>query len=98
MKLNPPSLVWFCNWLKKNSSLHIIQTKPIARVRVTTHTEEDLKAFYIEYQNILTKYGIKRAKYIYNMDESGVRIGCLTREIVIVPTSVKELYTASPEN
>lgn len=32
------------------------------------------------------------------MDESGVRVGCLTGESVIVPTEVKELYTASPEN
>ncbi|RPA99774.1 hypothetical protein L873DRAFT_1618509, partial [Choiromyces venosus 120613-1] len=35
---------------------------------------------------------------IYNMDESGVRIGCPTGEIIIVPTEVKELNTASPEN
>jgi len=32
------------------------------------------------------------------MDESGVRIGCPTGEIVVVPTHVKELYTASHEN
>ncbi|RPA89979.1 hypothetical protein L873DRAFT_1795776 [Choiromyces venosus 120613-1] len=32
------------------------------------------------------------------MDESGVRIGFPTGEIVIVPIQVKELYTASPEN
>jgi len=32
------------------------------------------------------------------MDESGVRVGCLTGEKVIVPTTVKELYTATPEN
>jgi hypothetical protein len=32
------------------------------------------------------------------MDESGARVGCPTREFVIVPTQAKELYTASPEN
>lgn len=97
-KLNPPSLVWFRQWLKKHSSLHTIKTKPIAHVRLTTHSEEDLKTFFVEYQNALSKYGIRRAKYIYNMDESGVRVGCPTGEIVIVPTQIKELYTASPEN
>ncbi|RPA97609.1 hypothetical protein L873DRAFT_1690158, partial [Choiromyces venosus 120613-1] len=35
---------------------------------------------------------------IFNMDESGIRIVCPIGEIVIVPTQVKELYTASPEN
>jgi len=32
------------------------------------------------------------------MDESGARVGCPGGEHVIVPTEVKELYTASPEN
>jgi len=32
------------------------------------------------------------------MDESGVRVGCPTGGTVIVPTEIKELYTASPEN
>ena len=95
---NPPSLSWFRQWLKKNPSLHTIKAKPIARVRITSHTETDLKNFFLDYQNTLSKYGIKRAKYIFNMDESGVRIGCPTGEIVVVPMEIKELYTASPEN
>jgi len=65
---------------------------------MTTHTEDDLKTFFVEYQNTLTKYSIKRPKYINNMDELGGRIGCPTRVIIIVPTDIKELYTASPEN
>jgi len=32
------------------------------------------------------------------MDESGVRVRCLSGEIVIVPTEVQEPSTASPEN
>ncbi|RPB05435.1 hypothetical protein L873DRAFT_1898661 [Choiromyces venosus 120613-1] len=44
------------------------------------------------------KYNICYAKYIYNMHESGVRIGCPIGEIVIVLTGVKELYSASSEN
>ena len=95
---NPPSQIWFRKWLKKNPTLHTIKSKPIAYARVATHSEEDLKAFFLEYQNTLTKYGIKRAKYIYNMDESEVRVGCPSGEIVVVPTHVKGLYTASPEN
>jgi len=97
-QLDPPSRVWFQQWLKKNPSLHTIKTKPIARARIMTHTEEDLKTFFVNYQNTLAKYNIDKAKYIYNMDESGVRIGCPAGEVVIVPTEVKELYTTSPEN
>ena len=72
--------------------------KPIARVRMTTHTEDDLKTCFLEYQNTLTKYRIQRAKYINNMHKPGVRIGCSTGEIVIVPTHISELYSGSPKN
>jgi len=95
---NPPSLRWFQPWLKKNPVLHSIKTKPITQVHVRTHSEEDLKSFFLDYQNTLSKYGIQQAKYVFNMDECDVRIGCSTGEIVVVPTEVKELYTASPEN
>ncbi|RPA88837.1 hypothetical protein L873DRAFT_1849586 [Choiromyces venosus 120613-1] len=97
-KCSQPSISWFHKWLKKNSALHMIQTKPIGTARITTHTEEDLKMFFTNYQEILDRYGIHCARYIYNMDESEVRIGCPIGEIIVVPTEVKELYTASPEN
>jgi len=32
------------------------------------------------------------------MDESGARVSCPRGEYVVVPTDIKELYTASPEN
>ena len=95
---NPSSLRWFQLWLKKHPELYSIKTKPIAQVCVRTHSKEDLRNFFLDYQNTLSKYSIQQAKYVFNMDESGVRIGCSTGEIVVVPTEVKELYTASPEN
>jgi len=95
---DPTSQVWFQQWLKKNPSLHIIKTKPITRARIMTHTEEDLKPFFVNYQNALSKYNTDKAKCIYNMNECGVRIGCSAGEVVIVSTEVKELYTSSSEN
>ena len=32
------------------------------------------------------------------MDKVGARVGCLTSEYIVVPTSVKEHYTESLEN
>ena len=64
-KCNRPSLRWFQLWLKNNAHLHSIKTKPIARVRVSTLSKEDLKSFVDEDQNSLVKLGIKRAKYIW---------------------------------
>jgi hypothetical protein len=35
---------------------------------------------------------------VLNMDEAGARVGYPTREHVIVPSNVKELYMESPKN
>lgn len=96
-KLNPSSSVRFPNLSKQHPGLHTINTHPITHVQVTTNPE-DLKVFFDEYQKILNKYHIKCAKYIHNMDESGVRIGCPTGETVIDTAKVKEQYTTSSEN
>jgi hypothetical protein len=94
----PPSWRWFQTWLKANPNLHTITTKPIARNRVDTHDEKDVEEWFDKYRATLAKYGIRKGKNIYNMDESGARVGCPKGEEVIVPIEVKEMYTSSPEN
>ena len=94
----PPSWRWFNNWMKHNSNLHTIKTKPIAQNRVDTHSEKDLEEWFGKYHAILDKYNIRKSRNIWNMDESGARVGCPNGEEVIVPIEVKELYTAGPEN
>lgn len=94
----PPTRRWFQGWLKAQSKLHTIKTKPIAQARLDTHTEEDVKDWFGKLQFTINQYKITKAKNILNMDESGARVGCPSGEHVIVPAQVKELYTASPEN
>ena len=97
-KLNSQSPVSFHHWLNRKSTIHTIKTIPIAHLRIITYTEDDLKTFFVLYLNTLTQYGIKRAKYIYNIHELGVIIVCSTGEILIVPTYIHELYTANLKN
>jgi len=94
----PPSWRWFNGWMKSNNNLHTIKTKPIAQNRVDTHSEKDLEGWFGKYHATLDKYNIRKSRNIWNMDESGARVGCPNGEEVIVPIEVKELYTASPEN
>ena len=94
----PPSWRWFNGWMKSNSNLHTIKTKPIAQNRVDTHSEKDLEGWFEKYHATLDKYNIRKSRNIWNMDESGARVGCPNGEEVIVPIEVKELYTAGPEN
>jgi hypothetical protein len=94
----PPSWRWFQLWLKSVPSLYTIKTKPIARNRVKTHSKKDLEVWFEKFRYTFAKYKIKSSKKIYNIDESGARIGCPRGEEVVVLLFVKELYTPSPEN
>jgi len=58
----------------------------------------DVEAWFKRYRDTLQEYKITKAKNILNMDESGARIGCPKGEDIIVPSDVKEHYSASPEN
>lgn len=94
----PPSWRWFSQWLKSNTALHSIKTKPIERSRLESHTEAEVQAWFEDYHATLARYKITKPKYVLNMDESGVRVGCPSGEEVVVPDEVADLYTASPEN
>jgi hypothetical protein len=47
---------------------------------------------------VIKQRGISHAKDIFNMDETGARVGCPKGQEVVVPKRLKELYTSSPEN
>ena len=73
-----------------------MKSKPIARQRVDIHTEEDIEIWFGKYEDALQRRGITEPKNIYNMDESGVIIGVVKAEEVILPIEQKEVYLASP--
>jgi len=94
-----PSWRWFQLWMRsKVGNLHTLKTKPISRERQQTHTEEDIERWFVKLRKKMEERGINRGCYIHNFDETGVRVGCPGWEEVVVPTWIKELYTASPEN
>ena len=94
-----PSQRWFSDWLQNTPELHIIKTKPIASHRVDIHTEQALKAWFEGvYRPALEDTGIYYSDRIFNMDEKGARICILVGEEVVVPISIKEMYTGIPEN
>jgi hypothetical protein len=93
-----PGKSTFKRWYKNHSDLHTIKTKPIAQARLDSHTEEDVEAWFKEYREWVKKLKILEGKYILNMDETGVRIGCPYGEDVVVPKAITEHYSLSPEN
>jgi hypothetical protein len=66
---------------------------------VEVHTEEVIQRWFdTKLRPRIKERDICHSWQIWNMDESGSRVGCPKGEEVIVPINIKELYTSSPEN
>jgi len=57
---------------------------------------DDFKAHFRDFRYALTEFSIIQDD-IFNMDETGFRIRCLNRRIVITHISTKAVYLADPE-
>lgn len=96
-----PTWRWFQLWLKDQTELHTIKTKPIASHRVDMHTEANLyEWFHSEYRPALEfcEIGPYDGHRVCNMDEKGCRVCMPAGEEVVVPIGIKEMYTGIPEN
>lgn len=94
----PPSYSWLVKFIRNElRDFHTIKTKPIALQRVKVQDEGLVKDWFEAYSEFLLTHKIEPHS-IWNMDETGFRIGIPGGEEVIVPRVVTELYAASPEN
>jgi hypothetical protein len=94
----PPSQSWLTRFIKNElQEFHFITTKPIAQQRTKAQDEPTVERWFEEYHEFLLNHSIEPHS-IWNMDETGFRIGIPGGERVIVPRVAKELYTPSPEN
>jgi hypothetical protein len=67
--------------------------------RVNIHTEQDLRDWFEkEYKPALEFIRVRSRKYIHNINEKSCRLACPTREDVVVPVRIKEMYVRVPEN
>ena len=94
-----PSLSWLTKFIKKelHDDFHTIKTKPIAQQRVIAQDFETVTEWFQKYQRFIATENIK-GEHIWNMDETGFRIGIPGGQKVIVPHNVTELFTPSPKN
>ena len=93
-----PSESWLSKLIKQElKDFHFITTKPIARQRTQAQEPSIIIEWFEKYMELVLQHDIN-PKSIWNIDETGFRIGILGGEKVIVPRAVKQLYTPSPEN
>ena len=96
--LPAPSESWVTKFIKHElTEFHTITTKPISRQRTTAHDESVVIDWFERYNQFLQKHCIKPDN-LWNMDETGFRVGIPGGEQVLVPVGIHELYTPSPEN
>jgi hypothetical protein len=94
----PPSQSWLNKFIKNElQDFHMIKTKPISQQRVAAQDSEVIRKWFCAFQQFYSNESIK-GENIWNMDETGFRIGIPGGQKVIVPCNVTELYTTSPEN
>jgi hypothetical protein len=80
----PPSTRWFRRYLNQNQIFKIIRIKLISRVRVESHDLKDVEQWHKDLCAKIEEHDIQ-AKDIYNFDETGIRVGCVSGEKVVVP-------------
>jgi hypothetical protein len=69
----------------------------LAAERKAAHRKKDLELYFKEFNDAIVKYGINPAD-IYNIDETGFRIGAIIRRTVITHLSTKAVYLTDPNN
>jgi hypothetical protein len=96
--LPPPSQSWLTKLIKHQlPEFYFITTKPLAQLRVRAQDEDVVEEWFQKYHTFVLQHSIK-PELIWNMDETGFRIGILGGERVIVLHTAKQLYTPSLEN
>jgi DDE superfamily endonuclease len=94
----PPSQSWLTKFIKDElQDFHTIKTKPLSQQRVAAQDAETIGEWFRKFQRFYTHEKIE-GKNIWNMDETGFRVGIPGGQQVIVPRHITELYTISPEN
>ena len=88
---------WATRWLSRNIEwLKTIRAKTLAAERKVVHDKEDFERHFYDFQYAIQDFGVSQED-VYNMDETGFRIGCLAGRVVITHATTKAVYLADPD-
>jgi hypothetical protein len=89
---------WAKRWFIRHKKWYkTIRTRSLCFERKAAHNIEDVYKHFKDFEAICQRYGIDPAD-IYNMDETGFRIGCLEGRIVITHIETKAVFLVDPDN
>ena len=86
-----PTMKWVRNWLQKHSK-EVIKSKmkPMDSRRKSAQNPEIIEDWFTQYKIDLRLEGFK-PENIWNMDETGFRVGCPHSQNVIIPKGEKQV-------
>lgn len=87
-----PSQRWFREWWKTNN-LDKMEAEPLAVVPSSTAEEEDIWAWFEDYQEALDVLQIKNEKNIVNFHKAGFRVGCLKEHTGLAAMDISQVCT-----
>ena len=84
-------------FLKRNPEFHVRKQKPLTAERKDSHGLEDMTEYFNKLERVIKEKGIT-AVDVWNMDETGFRIGCGRAKMVIMLDPNKPLRMMDPDN
>ena len=95
----PPTIspCWPRRFLNRNKQFFRKKQKTLAIDRKNAHSVEDFMIYFEKYKEIRIQKGITDA-YVWNIDETGFRIGCGIAHWAITTDAEKKLLLLDPDN
>ena len=86
---------WALRWKARHPSWFTVRQRPIDLVRAAAEDVEEIQGWFLKYKAICKEHGIQ-PNDIWNMDETGFRIGVAKQQTVL--TELPGRYTALPSS
>ena len=88
---------WLKRFLERNPEYHIRKQKPLAAERKHSHSMHNMSDYFDQVERIMREEGITEWD-MWNMDETGFRIGLEKAQLVVTMDPNKPLHMIDPEN
>ena len=88
---------WLKRFLERNPEYHIRKKTPLAAERKHSHGVHDMSNYFEKIERITREKGITELD-VWNMDETGFRIGCGKAQLVVTMDPNKPVRMIDSEN
>ena len=88
---------WFSRFFERNPQYDKRKQKPLATDRKNSHSLTDMKDYFYKLKAVMRDKGIIEVD-VWNMDETGFRIGCGRAQMVIIMNPKKPLRMMDSDN